>query len=105
MRRPWRNGAPRRGGYHLAWLGRGRVAGVQLRRSSAWLRAAMAPQVLVLIGFFVIPVIFIAEASLRNKAGTLTGANYAAFLFDSYDRAVVGRTLGVAFGTTLLTLI
>jgi len=65
----------------------------------------MGPQVLLLVAFFVVPVLFIAEASVRSKTGGLTAANYAAFLFDSYDRAVVARTLGVALGTTFLTLV
>jgi len=81
------------------------MAGARLRRSDAWLRAAMAPQVLLLVAFFVVPVVFIVQASLHDKTGALTAANYAAFLFDSYDRAVVGRTLGVALGTTLLALV
>jgi putative spermidine/putrescine transport system permease protein len=81
------------------------MASLPLKRPGVMLRAAMAPQVLVLLAFFVVPVLFIAEQSVHDKAGALTTANYAAFLFDSYDRAVVGRTLGIALGTTLLTLV
>lgn len=80
------------------------MARLPVGRPGFILRAAMMPQVLLLVAFFVVPVLFIAETSLRDKAGALTTANYAAFLFDSYDRAVVGRTLGIGVGTTLLTL-
>lgn len=80
------------------------MAGVQVK-GAALLRAAMAPQVLLLLAFFVVPVLFIAQASVHDKAGAFTLANYSAFLFDSFDRAVVLRTLGVALGTTFLTLV
>lgn len=81
------------------------MASVPVDKAPTWLRLAMAPQALLLIAFFVVPVIFIAEGSVHDKSGAMTAAHYSAFIFDSYDRAVVGRTLAVAFGTTLLTLV
>jgi putative spermidine/putrescine transport system permease protein len=59
----------------------------------------------VLVAFFVIPAVFIANASLHDKAGGWTLANYLVFVVDPYNRGVVLRTIGVGVSTTLLTLL
>ncbi len=81
------------------------MAGVPLGRRR-WLQAwALWPQALLLVAFFVIPAGFIANASLHDKAGAWTLANYLAFAVDPYNRGVILRTLGIGIATTLLTLV
>ena len=78
---------------------------VDTTRSRLILTWPLWPQALVLLAFFVIPVAFIAYASLHSKSGALTAANYAAFLLDSYNRTVVLRTLLIGLATTALALV
>ncbi len=84
------------------------MAGVPVtaRERHRWLLTwTLWPQALLLVAFFVVPVFFIAHASLHDKSGALTAANYAAFVLDPYDRAVVLRTLAIGFATTAATLV
>jgi putative spermidine/putrescine transport system permease protein len=59
----------------------------------------------VLLAFFVVPVAFIAYASLHGKSGQLTATNYSAFVLDPYNRSVILRTLLIGVATTALTLV
>jgi putative spermidine/putrescine transport system permease protein len=63
------------------------------------------PQALVLLAFFIVPVAFIAHASLHGKTGAFTFANYTSFLADPFNRTVVLRTLLVGIATTMVTLV
>ncbi|MGE5097631.1 MAG: hypothetical protein ACM3SO_21015, partial [Betaproteobacteria bacterium] len=66
-----------------------------------WLASwTLWPQALLLLAFFLVPVFFIAYASVHDKAGDVTAANYLAFAVDPYDRTVLLRTLLVGFATT-----
>lgn len=66
---------------------------------------ALWPQALILIAFFVVPVMFIARASLQDRTGALTFVNYTSFLTDPFNRTVVVRTLLVGIATTIVTLV
>jgi putative spermidine/putrescine transport system permease protein len=82
------------------------MASVPIGRRARWLLAwPLWPQALLLVAFFVIPAVFIANASLHDKAGARTLGNYLAFAVDPYNRAIVLRTLGIGVSTTLLTLV
>lgn len=82
------------------------MASVSLDRKPRWLLAwPLWPQALLIVVFFVVPAVFIANASLHDKRGAWSLANYLAFALDPYNREVVERTLGIGFATTLLTLV
>ena len=64
------------------------------------------PALAVLLGFFVLPMIFILITSLRSADGvSLDLHRYALFFADAYFIEIVLRTLGVSFAVVLLTLI
>src|SRR5665213_2916534 len=91
-----------------AVLGARSMASVQVaaRARGRWLLTwPLWPQALLLLAFFVVPVLFIAHASLHDKTGAVTGMNYFAFFVDAYDRAVILRTLLIGVATTVVTLI
>ncbi|MHB8496120.1 MAG: ABC transporter permease [Casimicrobiaceae bacterium] len=82
------------------------MASLSLGGRPRWLLAwPLWPQALLLVAFFVIPAVFIADASLHDKAGAWTIDNYLAFAVDPYNRAIVLRTVGIGVSTTLLTLV
>ena len=89
-------------------LGAGFVASVSVsvHRRRAWLNTwTLWPQALLLLAFFVVPVIVIAVASVHDRAGAFTLSYYAGFVTDPYDRTVILRTLVDGIATTAVTLI
>ena len=72
----------------------------------------LAPLALLLIGFFLLPVLLMLPTGFREyvpgagiAAGSFTLENYTSIVTDGYYREVIGRTLGLGFGVTLACLL
>ena len=72
----------------------------------------IAPLLLVLTGFFLVPVLMLLPTSFgvyEPGAGLVNGAwslkNYSQIVTDDYYREVIWRTLGLGFSVTLLCLL
>jgi putative spermidine/putrescine transport system permease protein len=71
-----------------------------------------APLALLLIGFFLLPVLLMLPTSFREyvpgagiAARSFTLENYTSILTDDYYREVIWRTLGLGFGVTFACLL
>jgi putative spermidine/putrescine transport system permease protein len=61
--------------------------------------------VLFLLLFFIAPFLMMMLASLQEKSGALTGANYLKLATDSYYWSILLETFKMAFWITLVTLV
>jgi putative spermidine/putrescine transport system permease protein len=71
-----------------------------------------APLALLLIGFFLLPVLLMLPTGFREyvpgagiAAGSFTFENYTSIITDDYYREVIWRTLGLGFGVTFACLL
>ena len=74
-----------------------------MSRVSIWL---LVPAVAVLLGFFVLPIVFVAAVSLQSGSDIEWGLQrYTDFLSSSFHRDVLLRTLGISLAVVLCTLL
>jgi putative spermidine/putrescine transport system permease protein len=71
-----------------------------------------APLALLLVGFFLLPVMLMLPTGFREyvpgagiAAGSFTLENYTSIITDDYYREVIWRTLGLGFGVTFACLL
>lgn len=74
-----------------------------MQKKLIWL--PLAPFLIVLIVFFVFPLLTVLNNSFLNKQGAYTLANYLAFLTDPYYLDILYVTFKISFITTIITLI
>jgi putative spermidine/putrescine transport system permease protein len=66
----------------------------------------LLPAVALLLGFFVLPMTFLAAISLQSGPGIGAGfQRYAIFLSDSFHQGILLRTLGISLAVVLCTLL
>jgi putative spermidine/putrescine transport system permease protein len=70
---------------------------------SIWI---LLPAVGVLLGFFVLPMVFVAAASFQSDPGIVSSLErYTNFLTDPFHRDILLRTLGISLAVVLCTLL
>jgi putative spermidine/putrescine transport system permease protein len=78
------------------------LVGVLMHKASAWV---LIPAVAVLLGFFILPMIFVVIASLQTGQEVASGiSRYALFFTDSYFQIILLRTLWIALVVVLCSL-
>jgi putative spermidine/putrescine transport system permease protein len=74
-----------------------------MNRASIWV---LLPAVAVLLGFFVLPMIFVAAASFQSGPTIAAGIqHYTVFLTDPFHQGILWRTLGISLAVVLCTLL
>ncbi|MBV6713870.1 ABC transporter permease [Paenibacillus chitinolyticus] len=78
----------------------------RFRRLSSWTGLfLLAPSLIVLLGAFLIPMIYILLQSLQDAEQQFSLHNYLLFVQDSYYAGILWRTIKLSLYTVLLTLI
>jgi putative spermidine/putrescine transport system permease protein len=66
----------------------------------------LLPAVAVLLGFFVLPMMFVAAASVQGGAGGAAGFHrYALFFSTPFQQEILLRTLGISLAVVIATLL
>ena len=74
-----------------------------MTRALSW---TLLPAVALLLGFFVLPMTFLAAISLESGPGIGAGfQRYAIFLSDSFHQGILLRTLAISLAVVLCTLL
>ncbi|HAS00747.1 MAG TPA: ABC transporter permease, partial [Brevibacillus sp.] len=65
----------------------------------------LLPAMIILLGVFLIPMLFILLLSLEGAEGQFSWSNYLMFFQDTYYLEILGRTISLSLYTVACTLL
>ncbi|WP_370224643.1 ABC transporter permease [Cytobacillus sp.] len=65
----------------------------------------LAPSILILLGFFVLPLIVVLNNSILDESGTITFQHYLLYFKDQHYLAITFRSIKISILATIITLL